>query len=92
MLRDVQTYIADHGVVSMADLSLHFHSNAAALQPMLNKLDRKGRIRKLPMPVKCSDCTCCDHSELVCYEWVRAESKEEQRNGMESCKGCSPVS
>jgi len=54
----------------MADLSLHFHTNASALQPMLTKLDRKGRIRKLPMPTKCSDCTCCDHSDFVCYEWI----------------------
>lgn len=70
MLRDLQTYIANQHVVSIADLSLHFHTNVNALQPMLNKLSRKGRIRKLPVPTKCTDCTCCDHSDLVCYEWV----------------------
>lgn len=70
MLRDIQTYIANQRIVSISDLSLHFHTNANALQPMLNKLSRKGRIRKLPVPAKCTDCTCCDHSDLVCYEWI----------------------
>jgi putative ferrous iron transport protein C len=52
MLRDVQAYIADHGTVSVADLSLHFHTSIDALQPMLNKLSRKARIRPLPAPRK----------------------------------------
>lgn len=75
MLRDVQTYIADHQIVAVSDLTLHFHISIHTLQPMLNKLSRKGRIRKLPAPEKCADCTCCDHSDLVCYEWVKPENQ-----------------
>ncbi len=70
MLTDLQTYIASHNVVSMADLSLHFRADRQALEPMLAKLSRKGRIRALPMPAKCADCTCCELSSLECYEWV----------------------
>ncbi|MGP1387214.1 MAG: FeoC-like transcriptional regulator [Thainema sp.] len=70
MLRDLQTYIAHHGTVSIADLSLHFHTDGQAIQPMLTKLSRKGRIRKLPAPEKCANCTCCDLSSLECYEWI----------------------
>lgn len=70
MLTDIQTYIATHGTVSIADLSLHFHTDSQAITPMLIKLSRKGRIRKLPAPAKCTDCTCCDLSSLECYEWV----------------------
>lgn len=70
MLSDVQAYIANHGIVSMADLSLHFHSDSQALRPMLTKLSRKGRLRPLPLPEKCADCTGCDVSHLECYEWV----------------------
>jgi putative ferrous iron transport protein C len=70
MLTALQTYIADHGTVSIADLSLHFRTDSQALRPMLTKLSRKGRIRALPAPTKCSDCTCCDLSSLECYEWV----------------------
>lgn len=71
MLCDVQTYIADRNIVSVNDLSLHFHTSIHTLQPMLNKLSRKGRIRQLPTPEKCSGCTCCDHNDLLCYEWVK---------------------
>jgi hypothetical protein len=70
MLRDIQTYIANNGTVSVTDLSLHFRTNVNTLKPMLNKLDRKGRIRQLPNPTKCEGCTCCDLDDLVCYEWV----------------------
>lgn len=71
MLTDLQTYIANHGTVSLADLSLHFHTDSQALQPMLNRLVRKGRLRRLPAPAKCGDCTCCDLSQLECYEWLK---------------------
>jgi len=70
MLRDLQGYIATHHIVSIADLSRRFHTDSQALKPMLNKLSRKGRIRKLPAPEKCTDCTCCDLSSLECYEWI----------------------
>ena len=71
MLTDLQTYIATHGIVSIGDLSLHFHSDSQALRPMLTKLVRKGRIRHLPAPVKCSHCTCCDLTSLEGYEWIK---------------------
>jgi len=70
MLSDLQTYIAKNGTVSIADLSLHFRTDSHAIQPMLKKLSRKGRIRKLPVPEKCDHCTCCDWTNLECYEWV----------------------
>jgi putative ferrous iron transport protein C len=70
MLRDIQSYIAQHGTVSIADLSLHFHTDSQAIKPMLAKLSRKGRIRPLPPPTKCSGCTCCEQDSLECYEWL----------------------
>ncbi|MFQ4136115.1 FeoC-like transcriptional regulator [Nodosilinea sp. PGN35] len=72
MLTALQTYIAAHGTVSMADLSLHFHTSSQALRPMLAKLMRKGRIRSLPRPTQCTDCTCCDLNSVECYEWAIA--------------------
>ena len=71
MLTDIQAYIANHGTVSLADLSLHFHTDSQALRPMLTKLVRKGRIRRLPAPAKCGDCTCCDLTSLEGYEWIK---------------------
>lgn len=76
MLRDVQTYIEKHGIVSIADLSLHFHTDSQTLQPMLNKLSRKGRIRQLPIPEKCAGCTCCNLESLECYEWMNGGKRQ----------------
>jgi hypothetical protein len=76
MLTDLQTYIAKNSIVSMADLSLHFCSDSEAIRPMLTKLCRKGRIRKLPIPEKCGDCTCCEMVNLECYEWVGSEGED----------------
>jgi len=70
MLRDVQSYIAQRGTVSIADLSLHFRIDSQAIKPMLTKLSRKGRIRQLPPPAKCGGCNCCEQDTLECYEWV----------------------
>lgn len=72
MLSDLQTYIAKHGTVSMADLSLHFRTDNQAIQPMLAKLIRKGRIRKLPASKNCGSCTSCEQSALELYEWVKS--------------------
>ena len=76
MLRNVQSYIKSHGVVSVLDLSLHFHIDSQTLQPMLNKLSRKGRIRKLPAPEKCAGCTCCPHTNLEIYQWLDRETAD----------------
>ncbi|MEB3214202.1 MAG: FeoC-like transcriptional regulator [Leptolyngbyaceae bacterium] len=70
MLRNIQAYIANHGTVSIADLGMHFHADRHTLTPMLSKLIRKGRIRQLPMSVKCAGCTCCDLSSLELYVWI----------------------
>lgn len=70
MLTALQAYIADHGTVAIGDLSLHFRSDRTCLQPMLAKLVQKGRIRKIPAPSKCGDCTSCDLSHLEAYEWL----------------------
>ncbi|NEQ47999.1 MAG: FeoC like transcriptional regulator [Leptolyngbya sp. SIOISBB] len=70
MLHDIQTYMAQHGTVSVADLALHFRTQPTTLQPMLDKLCRKGRIRQRRDAVKCSGCTCCDQGTLEVYEWL----------------------
>jgi hypothetical protein len=85
MLRDLQTYIAAQGTVSLADLSLHFHTDSRTLEPMLNKLCRKGRIRQLPIAAKCGGCTSCESSSLALYEWAeREESGDATGNRVDS--------
>jgi putative ferrous iron transport protein C len=74
MLRDIQTYIAHHHTVSIADLALHFHMDDQAIQPMVTKLVRKGRVRREPTPEKCGGCTCCQASSLELYTWAGRSS------------------
>jgi putative ferrous iron transport protein C len=92
MLTALQTYIAVHGTVSIGDLSLHFHTDSQALRPMLAKLSRKGRIRALPMPEKCADCTCCDFSQLECYEWIAQPTTAQLVLASPGTKSCPTVS
>lgn len=70
MLGALQSYIAVRGTVSLADLAQHFRMDPLALRPMLDRLTRKGRIRRLPCPDRCSGCQCCAESQLEYYEWV----------------------
>ncbi|MBK4730532.1 FeoC-like transcriptional regulator [Oxynema sp. CENA135] len=70
ILRDLQVYLAEQHTASLAQLSTHFHVEAAALEPMLKKLVRKGRVRQLPPPKPCGECTQCDRTVFDVYEWV----------------------
>lgn len=87
MLRELQNYIATHGTVSVADLSLHFHTDSHTLEPMLSKLSRKGRIRQLPQAEKCTHCTCCDPNTLEFYQWVKGDCRvnESEQNSKQTC-------
>ncbi len=70
MLSDLQTYIAKQGVISLKDLSLHFRTDPSVLQPMVDTLIRKGRVRALQPASKCGGCNSCDSKTLILYEWV----------------------
>ena len=47
ILTDLQTYVAEHTQVALIDLENHFYMNADVLRAMLQKLIRKGIVRKL---------------------------------------------
>jgi predicted ArsR family transcriptional regulator len=71
MIRNIQTYISTHRTVSISDLALHFHVDEQAIQPMMLKLVRKGRVRQLSVPKTCGSCSCCSDSSLQLYEWIK---------------------
>ncbi len=70
ILRELQDLILNHHRVSLAEMELHFHIDGDALRQMLNKLIKKGRVRKLPISHKCHDCTCCSPEIIEFYEWI----------------------
>ncbi len=70
ILRELQDFILNYHRVSLAEMELHFHIDRDALKPMLNKLIKKGRVRKLPTAQKCHSCKSCNPDALEFYEWV----------------------
>lgn len=69
ILSELQQYVSVHKRVSMADLQLHFRSDAEVLRDMLNRLIRKGRIR-LESGQKCGGCHSCASEAIEFYEWL----------------------
>ncbi len=81
ILQDVQDFIHNGHLVSLAEMELHFHMEGDALQPMILKLIRKGRVRRTPVPTKCHGCTACDDRALTFYEWIDERTRRESPHG-----------
>ncbi len=70
ILKELQDFVFDYHCASLAEMELHFQIDGDALRQMLNKLIRKGRVRKLPTSEKCHGCTFCNPNTTEFYEWV----------------------
>jgi predicted ArsR family transcriptional regulator len=71
ILSRLNTYLQEQHRASIADMALHLDSSPAALEGMLDKLERKGRVRKLPAGATCGkSCGKCDPTTVVVYEWI----------------------
>jgi putative ferrous iron transport protein C len=73
MLSELQKFLTEHQRVSLADLEIHFRMDGAPLQEMLNRLIRKGRVRKMEDGKKCGGCHSCADSTMEFYEWVKSK-------------------
>ncbi|MDJ0742117.1 MAG: FeoC-like transcriptional regulator [Xenococcaceae cyanobacterium MO_167.B27] len=73
ILKAIQNFLINYNRVSLADMKRHFQIDGDALKPMLNKLIKKGRVRKLSNTKKCNSCTSCDPDALEFYEWIKDE-------------------
>lgn len=76
ILSKLQLYLAERDRASLEELTLRFHTDAAALRPMLTRLMRKGRVRQLPSASKCSGCCTCSAERLELYEWIGNSSSQ----------------
>ena len=63
---------------SVADMAMGLGTSAEALAPMLDMLERKGRIRKLPEGSSCGSKSCCkcDPATVALYEWAGSEAAQ----------------
>ncbi|MGA9379954.1 MAG: FeoC-like transcriptional regulator [Phormidium sp.] len=71
ILQELQQYLRDRPVSSLAELAQHFQSDPDALRLMLNRLENKGRVRKLDAK-KCGGCHSCTPETMELYEWVKS--------------------
>jgi putative ferrous iron transport protein C len=72
ILSELQQFLAQHKKASLSDLILHFRIDADALRGMLNRLIRKGRVRKMADGHKCGGCHSCSPETIEFYEWINS--------------------
>lgn len=73
MLSRLSNYVRERRRVNVADMALALESTPEALVPMLDTLERKGRVRKIEGAPGCgSTCCKCDSAKVVVYEWAHA--------------------
>lgn len=71
ILSRLSTYLQLRGRASVPDLSRHLQAAPAAVQGMLEALERRGVVRRATtMPDGCGGCTRCGSGAVQWYEWV----------------------
>ncbi len=74
ILSEVRNYLAEHKRVALRDMVYRFGADAEALRGMLAILERKGRVRQLPVGTACSGgCNKCDPADVELFEWIEPE-------------------
>ena len=78
IITDLSQYLRRHRRASVADMAMGLGTSAEALAPMLDMLERKGRIRKLPEGSSCGSKSCCkcDPATVALYEWAGSEGAQ----------------
>jgi putative ferrous iron transport protein C len=70
ILSDIRDYLAERGRASLVDMANRFDTDADALRGMLAVLERKARVRKLPVGSACGGCCNCDQAAPELYELI----------------------
>jgi Mn-dependent DtxR family transcriptional regulator len=71
MLAELSEYLRTNHRAALRDLSHRFDTAPEALRGMLETLERRGRVRKLPAQTPCGGgCSSCDPATIEIYEWV----------------------
>ncbi|MBK1695484.1 sugar metabolism transcriptional regulator [Chromatium weissei] len=70
IISELSRYLRDNQRAALRDLACHFDSEPEALRGILELLERRGRVRKLPANTPCSGgCCSCDPTSIEIYEW-----------------------
>ena len=70
MLREIQHFLRQHRQACLADIAAHVQAPESAVLPMLELLEKKGRVRRVVMNERlCGGCTRCDPAARIEWAW-----------------------
>jgi hypothetical protein len=70
ILSELRRYLEARGQASLADLSVHFDTDADALRPMLDIWLRKGNVERFGISPDCGgNCNRCAPEATEIYRW-----------------------
>lgn len=73
LIMELQNYLREHKRANINDLSIRFKTSPQALEPFLEKMVRKGKLKKLERESACSEAGCCKcdiEGTMTIYQWV----------------------
>lgn len=82
MLTDILKFVRKHQQASLLDISIHFQIDSAALEPMMDILLRKDKVRLFGAECSsgsCSGCSCSSRENMMLYTLVTDERKVKHR-------------
>ncbi len=69
MISEIQALLRDRGQLTLRQLSRHFNTTPEAMEPILQKLIEKGRVKtSMLCGGGCSGCGCATAADLTLYE------------------------
>lgn len=70
ILARLEQYIREHRRTALYDMALGLNASPDALRGMLDILEHKGKVRRLPAGSTCGGgCTKCQPATIELYEW-----------------------
>lgn len=67
----VKHYLRERKLNQLQDIALHFRTDVATVQPMLDIWIRKGKVKKHQGHQHCGmGCRGCDSKTVIVYEWI----------------------
>lgn len=76
MLRDIKNLLAQRKEISLRDLATHFNTPPQAIEPIMEKLCRKGLAEKIIHQApdspcsKCKGCSAANTGTTIYYRWL----------------------
>ena len=72
MFGEIRDLLKERGRMSLRELALHFSMSADAIEPMLDLLVRKNKIRQIDFSCEsgktCAGCSCASRVDMMQYE------------------------